>query len=364
MTFTAGPESARQPLTELDIDELVDRLTPGEIQKLLDECDPDDPNMPPSMRSKYKCEKAATGPLDRKKLLEFINEQAMNTPDVPDAVPYVSGTVRGKKWIPPPKPKETTAAAKLLEEDGIELDIDLGDGEDAEAALNGASTAEIVDLAGILGLHSMMNQDQFHSAQSDRWADKADPTIGWNGITKATPLKVFPEEAPNRTNPDTVVMKLKEADPETVKVILNNVPVSENQFLEIFDCLRTNQSLTEFSASNTTLTDFAAANLACALESNKNLEKLNIESNNVTPQTLVKIFEAANVQQCLEEIKASNQQAQFLGNKVEMAITKAIENNKTLLKVGLHFDFGDCRNRVAVHLQKNMDRRRLQRLSK
>ena len=91
MTITAGPESARQPLTELDIDELVDRLTPGEIQKLLDECDPDDPNMPASMRSKYKCEKAATGPLDRKKLLDFINEQAMNTPDIPDAVPYVSG---------------------------------------------------------------------------------------------------------------------------------------------------------------------------------------------------------------------------------------------------------------------------------
>ena len=80
---------------------------------------------------------------------------------------------------------------KLLEEDGIELDIDLGDGEDAETALKGASTAEIVDLAGILGLHSMMNQDQFHSAQSDRWADKADPAIGWNGITKATPLKVM-----------------------------------------------------------------------------------------------------------------------------------------------------------------------------
>ena len=54
-------------------------------------------------------------------------------------------------------------------------------------------------------------------------------------------------------------------------------------------------------------------------------------------------FQAANVHQCLEEIKASNQQAQFLGNKVEMGITKAIENNKTLLKVGLHFDFGDCR---------------------
>ena len=82
------------PLTELDIDELVDRLTPGEIQKLLDECDPDDPSMPPSMRCKYTCDKAATGALDKKKLLDFINEQALNEPDRPEAVPYVPGTVR------------------------------------------------------------------------------------------------------------------------------------------------------------------------------------------------------------------------------------------------------------------------------
>jgi hypothetical protein len=41
-----------------------------------------------------------------------------------------------------------------------------------------------------------------------------------------------------------------------------------------------------------------------------------------------------------------------------MAITKAIENNKVVLKVGAHFQFGDCRNRVAVQLQKNLDRLR------
>ena len=49
------------------------------------------------------------------------------------------------------------------------------------------------------------------------------------------------------------------------------------------------------------------------------------------------------MQQVLTEIKASNQMAQFLGNKVEMAITKAVEGNKTLQRVGLHFEFGDCR---------------------
>ncbi len=54
-------------------------------------------------------------------------------------------------------------------------------------------------------------------------------------------------------------------------------------------------------------------------------------------------MQAANIQQSLTDIKASNQQAQFLGNKVEMAITKAVEKNQAILKVGLHFEFGDCR---------------------
>eukprot|EP00094_Tigriopus_californicus_P010679 TCALIF_10298-PA protein Name:"Similar to TMOD1 Tropomodulin-1 (Homo sapiens)" AED:0.15 eAED:0.15 QI:0/0/0/0.66/0.5/0.66/3/0/357 len=323
------------PLQELDIDELVERLTPGEIQRLLDECDPDDPHIPPSMRSNYKCEKSSTGPLNRKALMDFINEQALNTPDIPDVVPFVPGTVRGKKWQAPPKPEST----KL--EEKIELDLDMG--EEYEMALSSASTDEIVDLAGILGLHSMMNQDQFHSAQSDKWATKADPTIGWNGITKATPLKEYPAEEPNRTKPEDVVSKLKAGDSSVATVNLNNVAMSEQTILDLFDALRHSDVLIDLSMANCMITDFVGCNLATALESNKTLEKLNIESNSITPQTLVKIFEAANVQQVLTNIKASNQQAQFLGNKVEMAITRAVEQNKTLLKVGLHFEFGDCR---------------------
>lgn len=35
----------------------------------------DDPSLPASMRCKYNCDKLPTGPLDRKKLLDFINEQ-------------------------------------------------------------------------------------------------------------------------------------------------------------------------------------------------------------------------------------------------------------------------------------------------
>ena len=52
--------------------------------------------IPPSERCGYKCEKEATGPLDRKKLIDHINEQAINEPDRPESVPYVPGVIRGK----------------------------------------------------------------------------------------------------------------------------------------------------------------------------------------------------------------------------------------------------------------------------
>ena len=64
-------------------------------------------------------------------------------------------------------------------DDSIELDIDVDD--ETEKALKAASTSDIIDLAGVLGLHSMMNQEQFHSAQSEKWADRPDPTTGWSG---------------------------------------------------------------------------------------------------------------------------------------------------------------------------------------
>jgi len=62
MTFTAPAggsfkDAAKMDWNEVDIDELVERLTPGEIQKLLEEFDP-------------------------------------------DLVPYVPGVIRGKKWVP------------------------------------------------------------------------------------------------------------------------------------------------------------------------------------------------------------------------------------------------------------------------
>lgn len=76
-------------------------------------------------------------------MIDHINKQALETPDVPELEPFVPGVVRGKKWIPPPPD------AKQLEvEEKIAIDL----GDEYEQALNDASQEEIIDLAGILFL--------------------------------------------------------------------------------------------------------------------------------------------------------------------------------------------------------------------
>ena len=72
---------------------------------------------------------------------------------------------------------------------------------------------------------------------------------------------------------------------------MNNIPIKEEKFLELFDSLKDNSTLEELTLANTTLSDYAAGQLAKTLEDNIRLERLNLESNNVSPNTLVKIFE-------------------------------------------------------------------------
>lgn len=77
--------------------------------------------------------------MNRKKLIEHINKQALETPDIPELEPFVAGVVRGKKWLPPPPDdKQREADEKIA--------IDMGD--EYEQALTDASQEEIIDLAG------------------------------------------------------------------------------------------------------------------------------------------------------------------------------------------------------------------------
>ncbi|XP_050343694.1 tropomodulin-1 isoform X2 [Nymphalis io] len=330
---------------EVDVDELLAKLSQEELTMLAKEVDPDDNFLPPSQRNNYACEKDPTGPLNRKKLIEHINKQALETPDRPEVKPYVAGVIRGKKWIPPPPPEKVRDAEE-------QITIDLGD--EYEQALGTASQEEIIDLAAILGFHSMMNQDQYHASL----LNKGQPVgLGWDGITKATKPKVYPMDPPNDVDPDKTIDRVKENDETFLDLNWNNIKnISDEKFEKLFEALKTNTHLEVVSLVNVGLNDRTAALLADALQANSALRVVNVETNFISPAGVVQLVRALLATTCVEEFRASNQRSQVLGNKTEMEITRLVEQNPTLLRLGLHLEYSDARHRVASHLQRNIDR--------
>lgn len=121
--------------------------------------------------------------------------------------------MRGKKWVPPPRD-----AREIEAEEQIAIDM----GEEYEHALNDATQEEIIDLAAILGFHSMMNQDQYHASL----LNKGQPVgLGWDGITKSTQQKLFPMDPPNSTDVEESIKRVKDDDSKLIDLNLNNIKV-------------------------------------------------------------------------------------------------------------------------------------------
>ncbi|XP_043188708.1 tropomodulin-like isoform X2 [Amphibalanus amphitrite] len=329
----------------MDLDELLDQLTPEEVDILTRDVDPDDDLMPPSQRTSYRCEKDPTGPLNRKRLIEHIQQQALNEPDRPEMVPYQQGVVRGKKWIPPPPP----LAEQRLEE---EIALDLGD--EYESALGEANENELVDLAAILGFHSMMNQDQYHASLLGK---RIESDVGWAGITRATRPKPMAPEPPNMTDPEQSIERLRQDDPDLQMLNLNNIKnMSDEQIERLCDAAASNTRLENLYMSNTGLSDRHGEHLVALIEKNNTIKEISIESNFISPAMIARLVKALLKNKTVEAFRAANQRSQVLGNKIEMEITKYVEDNPTILQMGLHFEFNDARARVSAQLQKNRDR--------
>lgn len=198
---------------DMDIDELLGKLSADELEQLGNMVDPDDSLIPPSERCRTQTKKKPTGPLNRRHLLQFLEKFAREQEDWPEAKPFQCGTKRGKVFVPraQPKPKQ---------DNDVEVELDLGD--DYEQALNSANESELVDLAAILGLHSMLSQDQYHDSLTNR---RQRPGTGFESLVKASMPKPLPLEPDNDTNTSQTAEKVANNDPSLTTLNWNNIKV-------------------------------------------------------------------------------------------------------------------------------------------
>jgi tropomodulin len=197
-----------------EINELLMKLTPEELEQLNSEVDPDDQYLPAHQRCKEQTKKAPTGKFDRMKLINFLEEQAKNEKDW-DTKPYVKET-KGKVYQPPEPQPQTKEAQEEIDAISTEWD----------ELLANASEAEIVELAAILGFTGLVNQVQFHSANSMDSQSLVSTIGGWNAAAKAEQLKFIPPEPDNVTDVDESLRRISNNDSSLSQLNLNNIKVS------------------------------------------------------------------------------------------------------------------------------------------
>ncbi|XP_007567728.1 tropomodulin-1 isoform X1 [Poecilia latipinna] len=331
---------------DIDEDELLKKLSEEELQRLedeLEELDPDNALLPAGLRQKDQTKKAPTGTFQRDNLLAHLEKQAKEHPDREDLVPF-TGEKRGKAWVPKQR------VDPIIENVTLEPEL--------EEALASASDAELCDIAAILGMHTLMSNQQYYEAlASSTIVNKQ----GLNSVIQCTQYKPVPDEEPNSTDVEETLMRVKRNDPDLVEVNLNNIKNIPIPILKAYaEALMKNTVVERFSIVGTRSNDPVAFALAEMLKVNSTLKSLNVESNFITGAGILSLIESLQNNTTLLEIKIDNQ-SQPLGNKVEMEIASILEKNTTLLKFGYHFTQQGPRLRGSNAMMNNNDLARVVR---
>ncbi|XP_063770308.1 tropomodulin-1 [Pseudophryne corroboree] len=334
---------------EVDEDELLNKLTDEELRALegeLEELDPDNQLLPAGLRQRNQTSKTPTGPFQRESLLGHLEKQAKEMKDRDDLVPFTREK-RGKPWIPKMKPVDP-----VLENVTLEPEL--------EEALANASDAELCDIAAILGMHTLMSNQQYYEAlASSNIVNKE----GLNSVIKPTQYKPVPDEEPNSTDVDETLERVKSNDPDLEEVNLNNIRNIPIITLKAYaEAMKTNTHVTKFSIVGTRSNDPVAFALADMLKVNGTLKSLNVESNFISGAGILALVESLQKNTSLVELKIDNQ-SQPLGNKVEMEIANMLEKNSSLLKFGYHFTQQGPRLRASNAMMNNNDLVRKRRLA-
>ncbi|XP_072260555.1 tropomodulin-1 isoform X1 [Pyxicephalus adspersus] len=334
---------------DVDENEILDKLTEEELRDLegeLEELDPDNQLLPAGLRQKNQTNKTPTGPFQRDALLDHLEKQAKEIKDKEDLVPF-TGEKRGKPWIPKNKPVDP-----VLENVTLEPEL--------EEALANASDAELCDIAAILGMHTLMSNQQYYEALTSSTIVNKE---GLNSVIKPTQYKPVPDEEPNSTDVDETLERVKSNDPDLEEVNLNNIRNIPILTLKAYaEAMKNNTHVKKLSVVGTRSNDPVAFALADMLKVNRTLKSLNVESNFISGNGILALVESLQYNTSLVELKIDNQ-SQALGNKVEMEIANMLEKNSTLLKFGYHFTQQGPRLRASNAMMNNNDLVRKRRLA-
>merc|ERR1711970_79387 len=308
--------------TEGELDDLLDQLDLEELDLVNRYVDPDESRLPARERpteSRYDCDLDPTGPFDRTSLIKFLEDKAKGDKDWDEYKPYVHET------------RETA-------EDDEEIPLSMDLKTDYDDLLDGAEEDDLKDIGAILGLNFFPE------------------------LTKATKFEPVADEPPNAVNVAEAIKQVKANDAALKVLNMNNIrDIKREEFTELFEGLGGNTVLEELHLCNTGIGDLVAQELGQAMEKNKGVKSLAMESNFLSGDYIVQFIASCTKNNVVNELHLANQRALVLGSGQEMAIAKLIAAAPSLVRLGIHFGSPTARVKALEALCANADALRVKR---
>nr|XP_010945889.1 leiomodin-2 [Camelus bactrianus] len=359
---TFGYRRGLSKYESIDEDELLASLSAEELKELereLEDIEPDR-SLPVGMRQKSLTEKTPTGTFSREALMAYWEKESQK---------LLEKERLGECGKVAEEDKEESEEELVFTETNSEVseevyteeeeEDDEEDDEEEDSEEEGRTAGNEKGINGTVhyeGVDSDSSRPKTFKSQ----IENIQLTNGHSGRSTESPAAIHP--CGNPTVIEDALEKVKNNDPATTEVNLNNIENITSQTLARFaEALRNNTVVKTFSLANTHADDSAATAIAEMLRVNRHITSVNIESNFITGKGILAIMRALQHNAVLTELRFHNQR-HIMGSQVEMEIVKLLRENTTLLRLGYHFELPGPRMSMTSLLTRNMDKQRQKRM--
>lgn len=326
-------------------DEFFDGLTKEEIEQLNSElCDD---LLPAADRVKYHIEKKGQSVVDHEGLAKWMEEAAIASQIGKDYIPFVKED-KGKKFVKVEEKKE-----KTVYDDEFEKLLAEAEGQGGEV-----TEGDIDVLAEILGANSLLGSVDVSSCtrpgketglRSPIQDAKANHLVDIGDMDEVNDIDV-----------DAILEEMRSNDPILTDCCFNNVPLDQETIDAITSAMIRNTNVTKLEMCNCQIADDSIEGFVSLLKTNSTLESLSLETNRINGKQLRLLVQALATNETLKELRIANQYF-TTGVGDEMAISKALADNKSVTKFSLNWKNGGARNTADRHVMRNTELARKKR---
>uniref|UniRef100_A0A8C6RBX1 Leiomodin-2 n=1 Tax=Nannospalax galili TaxID=1026970 RepID=A0A8C6RBX1_NANGA len=353
---TFGYRRGLSKYESIDEDELLASLSAEELKELereLEDIEPDH-NLPVGLRQKSLTEKTPTVNFSREALMAYWEKESQKLLEK-ERLGECGKVVEDK---------EDSEEELIFTESNSEVSEEVcTEEEEEEQEDEEEETIETTQHINGTVNYNSVNSDNSKPKTFKSQIENINLTNGNSGGTQRnteSPAAIHP--CGNPTVIEDALEKIKNNDPDTTEVNLNNIENITTQTLSRFaEALKANTVVKTFSLANTHADDSAAIAIAEMLKVNQHITNVNVESNFITGKGILAIMRALQHNMVLTELRFHNQR-HIMGSQVEMEIVKLLKENTTLLRLGYHFELPGPRMSMTSILTRNMDKQRQKRM--